>query len=187
MLILQDIRRCTLCRDALPLPPRPIVQGSSLSKVLIAGQAPGRKTHEKGVPFDDASGDRLRDWLGVSRSEFYDPDKFAVVPMGFCFPGTGSGGDLPPLPRCAETWREALLAEMQQVELMLVIGQYAMDWHFSDRGTVTERVSRWREAKPGCLPLPHPSPRNNRWLKQNPWFETELLPELRAQIASLLR
>jgi uracil-DNA glycosylase len=197
MSLVDEIRTCTLCADQLPLEPRPILQGSSKSKVLIAGQAPGRIAHEKGIPFDDASGNRLRDWLGVSRDEFYNPDLFAVLPMGFCFPGSGKSGDLPPLPKCAMTWRDAVLAELRSVELTLVIGRYAMDWHLpsldfsagSSSGSVTSRVLQWRELlrqAPMKVSLPHPSPRNNRWLKRNPWFELELLPELKQSVANLL-
>lgn len=183
--IVEDIRGCTRCRDTLPLPPRPILQASANSKILIAGQAPGRKARDKGIPFDDASGNRLRDWLGVSRETFYDPAQFAVVPMGFCFPGTGKGGDLAPLSICAETWHEALLAELRHVALTLVIGQYAMAWHMPDSGSVTQTVLNWRDSQTK-IPLPHPSPRNNRWLKQNPWFEQELLPDLKKRVSSIL-
>lgn len=183
--IIEDIRRCTLCRDTLPLPPKPILQGSVNSRILIAGQAPGRKAHDKGIPFDDASGNRLRDWLGVPREIFYDPNLFAVVPMGFCFPGTGKGGDLAPPPICSATWHEALLVELRHVVLTLVIGQYAMAWHIPGSGSVTQTVASWRDSKTK-IPLPHPSPRNNRWLKQNPWFELELLPNLKRRVSSIL-
>jgi uracil-DNA glycosylase len=180
-------RRCDLC-PSLPLGPRPILQAHADAKILIAGQAPGSKTHEKGIPFDDASGDRLRDWLGVSKDSFYDATHFAILPMAFCYPGTGKSGDLPPPPICAETWREDLLAGLSKAELTLVIGQYAMDWHFgkSKRKTLTDRVKDWRSAWPKILPMPHPSPRNNRWFKQNPWFETELLPALKQQVEEIL-
>ena len=158
------------------------------ARILIAGQAPGSKTHAKGVPFDDASGNRLRDWLGIDRKTFYDATKFAILPMAFCFPGSSKGGDLPPPKRCADTWRDRLLAGLPNVELTLIIGQYALDWHLSDRqsNTVTETVERWREFWPHQLPMPHPSPRNNRWLKKNPWFGNEVLPELRERVQQLV-
>lgn len=182
-----EISACTVCRD-LPLGPRPIVQLSGQAKVLIAGQAPGRITHAKGRPFDDVSGVRLREWLGVDESEFYDPEKFAIVPMGFCYPGTGTSGDLPPRPECAVTWRERVMQSLQQVELTLVIGRYAVDWHLPHlkRQSITQAAQAWQEAWPGQLVLPHPSPRNNRWLKTNPWFESDVLPVLRQRVGQLI-
>lgn len=184
--LVEAIRSCTLCAANLPLPPKPILQLHPDAKILIAGQAPGRKTHEKGIPFDDASGDRLRQWLGVDRATFYDARKFAIVPMGFCFPGTGKSGDLPPRPECAATWHTQIWETLPKLQLSLVIGQYALDYHFDDRMPVTERVRQWKTLATDKMPLPHPSPRNNRWLRNNPWFEQELLPDLRRQIASLL-
>jgi uracil-DNA glycosylase len=184
---LAEVRSCTLCTD-LALGPQPILQLGPGARILIAGQAPGRKTHHKGVPFDDPSGDRLREWLGVDRDTFYDESAIAIVPMAFCYPGTGKGGDLPPPPRCAQRWRSELLALLPKIELTLVIGKYALDWHLGDAQgkTVTETVRDWGDHWPGVLPMPHPSPRNNRWLKTNPWFETEVLPALRARVADLL-
>lgn len=183
-----EISACTVCRD-LPLGPRPIVQLSGQAKVLIAGQAPGRITHAKGRPFDDVSGVRLREWLGVDENEFYDPEKFAIVPMGFCYPGTGTSGDLPPRPECAVTWRERVMQSLQQVELTLVIGRYAVDWHLPHlkRQSITQAAQAWQEAWPRQLVLPHPSPRNNRWLKTNPWFERDVLPLLRQRVQALTR
>lgn len=186
MKLIEEIRTCTLCEPELPLGVRPILQGAKQSRILIAGQAPGRITHEKGIPFDDPSGNRLREWLGVDRETFYDEKCFAIVPMGFCFPGSGKGGDFAPLPRCAETWRAKLMKQFNQVQLTLVIGKYAIDWHMGKQGTVTEIVGGWREAPIGTLPLPHPSPRNNRWLKSNPWFELELVPELQRRVKLIL-
>jgi len=186
MKLINEIRACTLCAADLPLVPRPILQGSAKSRILIAGQAPGKVAHEKGIPFDDASGNRFREWLGVDKQAFYDADLFAIVPMGFCFPGTGKSGDHAPLSRCAETWRSNLLKQLRGVQLTLVIGQYAQDWHLNRRGSVTEIVQGWRDAPQGYMPLPHPSPRNNRWLKSNPWFEKELLPQLRTRVKDLL-
>jgi uracil-DNA glycosylase len=185
--LLAEVRGCTLCAQHLPLGPRPVVQVHSSARILVAGQAPGRKVHETGVPFDDASGDRLRAWLGVSRETFYDARQIAILPMGFCYPGTGKSGDLPPRPECAPAWREKLLARLKGLELTLVIGQYAQDYHLPDAGeSLTEVVRAWRKHWPRVLPLPHPSPRNNIWLKKNPWFEAELLPVLRDRVAKVL-
>jgi uracil-DNA glycosylase len=152
------------------------------------GQAPGRKVHETGIPFNDPSGDRLRDWLGVDRETFYDDQQVAIVPMGFCYPGTGKSGDFPPRPECADAWRERVLSELNAVELTVVIGRYALDYHLpKTRGqTVTQIVKQWQEYWPNIIPLPHPSPRNNRWLKNNPWFETEVLPALKEQVSVIL-
>lgn len=189
--LLPKVRACTLCAAHLPLGPRPVLQAHATSKLLIAGQAPGRKVHLSGIPFDDASGDRLRAWLGLAREVFYDPRRVAILPMGFCYPGTGTSGDLPPRPECAPAWRAALLGAMPHVQLTLVLGQYALAWHWprADGETVpsvTEAVTAWRSHWPQMLVLPHPSPRNNRWLKQNPWFEQEVLPALRTRVAEVL-
>ncbi len=164
--LLKAVRACTLCRKHLPLGPRPIVQLHPHAAILIAGQAPGRKVHETGVPFNDPSGDRLRQWLGVTREVFYNPRQIALLPMGFCYPGTGAAGDLPPRPECAPAWRGPLLAQLRRVQLTL--------------------VKSWRTHWPELIPLPHPSPRNNRWLGQNPWFERELLPAVRERVAAVL-
>jgi uracil-DNA glycosylase len=190
------IRACRICRDTpagqpLAHEPRPVVMASSQAKVLIAGQAPGTKVHATGLPFNDRSGDRLRDWLGVTRDAFYDARNFAIAPMGFCFPGQDAkGGDLPPRRECAPAWRGELLSLMPQVELVLAIGLYAQRWHLGEarRASLTETVFDWRaifmrNAVPRVLPLPHPSWRNTAWLKKNPWFEEELLPVLRREIA----
>ena len=192
---LARIRACRICRDApqgspLPHEPRPVVVGSTTARVLIAGQAPGTRVHASGVPFDDRSGDRLRDWLAVSRAQFYDPANFAIAPMGFCFPGQDAkGGDLPPRRECAPAWRAGLMERMPQIDLVLVIGQYAQAWHMGKdrRSTLTETVRAWKDVfgrpdVPKVLPLPHPSWRNTGWLKANPWFDAELLPVLRAEI-----
>ena len=185
--LLRDVRACELCAADLPLGPRPILQCHGSARILIAGQAPGRKVHESGVPFQDPSGDRLRAWLGITPAVFYDDRKIAILPMGFCFPGTGTSGDLPPRPECAPAWRLKLLGHLKQLKLTLVIGQYAQQHHMPDAGsTVTEVVQSWREHWPNTVPLPHPSPRNNRWLRQNQWFELELLPALQARVAAVL-
>ena len=188
-LLLQDVQACNICKPVLPFGPRPVLQLHPKASILIAGQAPGRKVHDTGIPFNDPSGDRLREWLGVNRETFYDSRKIAILPMGFCYPGTGKSGDLPPRPECAETWRTKLLTHLPKIKLTLVIGQYAHDYHFQDSSyiTVTETVKAWKEFWPERLPLPHPSPRNNRWLTRNPWFAIELLPALRKQVQAVLR
>lgn len=188
-LLLQEVHACRVCEVELPLGPRPILQLHPKASILIVGQAPGRKVHETGIPFNDPSGDRLREWLGVSREIFYDAKKIAILPMGFCYPGTGKSGDFPPRPECAATWRATLLAHLPKIKLTLVIGQYAHNYHIHDSSytTVTETVKAWREFWPERLPLPHPSPRNNRWLTRNPWFAVELLPALRKQVQAALR
>ncbi|MBX9946559.1 MAG: uracil-DNA glycosylase family protein [Reyranella sp.] len=185
----RNVRACRLCEAALPAGPRPVFQMHPEARVLIAGQAPGRRVHESGVPFDDPSGERLRDWMGIGREAFYDPRRVAILPMGFCYPGTGKSGDLPPRPECAGAWRAQMLAFLPGVRLTLVIGQYALDWHLKDRqgDTLTDMVRNWKAFWPKLLPLPHPSPRNNIWLKKNPWFDRDVLPGLRARVGSLLR
>lgn len=182
-----DIPKCTICKD-LPLGPRPIFQIGEGAKILIAGQAPGSITHKKGRPFDDPSGKRLRQWLGVTEDQFYNPDIFAIVPMGFCFPGTGKSGDLPPRSECEEQWREQILSAMPNIELTLVLGQYALDWHLGDKKskTLTQTVERWQEFWPAILPLAHPSPRNMRWFKNNAWYESDVIPALQKRVQELI-
>lgn len=189
------VRACRICVEnpvgqPLPHEPRPVLRPSSSARILIASQAPGTKVHMSGTPFTDASGDRLRDWLGVSSEEFYDTTKFAIVPMGFCFPGQDAkGGDLPPRRECAAAWRAPLMALMPHIDLVLTIGLYAQSWHMgaARRPSLTETVMDWRTiwdapTIPKVLPLPHPSWRNTGWLKRNPWFEMDLLPFLRSEI-----
>ena len=186
--LLSEVSHCRLCASSLPLGPNPVLQCSASAKILLAGQAPGKTVHNTGVPFDDPSGIRLRDWLGVSRDVFYDASIIAILPMGFCYPGTGASGDLPPRPECAPRWRTPLLAQMKQIELTLVLGQYAQRYHFDTKfRSLTELVRSWKDYWPAMVPLPHPSPRNNRWLRQNPWFEIELLPELKSRIKLILQ
>lgn len=186
--LLQDVRDCQICAEFLPDGVRPIVQVDPGARILIAGQAPGRRVHESGVPFDDPSGDRLREWMGVSRETFYDAKQIAIVPMGFCFPGTGTSGDLPPRVECAEAWRARVLDALKNVKLTLVIGQYAMRWHLNvGRSSLTDTVRDWKAHRPKSLPLPHPSPRNNIWLKKNPWFSAEVLPYLRRRVRTALK
>jgi uracil-DNA glycosylase len=197
-----EIAACRICRDApirgmedrLPHEPRPVAVLSTQARVLIAGQAPGLRVHESGLPFDDASGDRLRQWLDVDRAAFYDRDRFAIVPMGFCFPGyDAKGSDLPPRRECTPAWRERALAAMPQIELVLAVGGYAQAWHMKAirRESMTETVRAWRDSLaiaggPAVLPLPHPSWRNSGWIKRNPWFSEELLPELQQRIKKLV-
>ena len=181
--LLTDIRACTA---DLPHDPRPVLRASTSARICIVGQAPGTRVHASGIPFDDPSGDRLRDWLGVDRGTFYDESRIAIVPMGFCFPGLDAkGGDKPPLKRCARLWREQLFEVLGQIDFTVIIGTYAQAWHLgkSRKKTVTETVAAWREYMPEAITLPHPSWRNNSWLKKNPWFETDVLPVLRAEVA----
>lgn len=185
--LIDQVRHCTLCAEHLPHGVRPVLQIHPNAKILIAGQAPGRKVHESGIPFDDASGDRLRDWMGINKETFYNPEKIAILPMGFCYPGTGKSGDLPPRPESAVAWREKLMQQLPQLELILAIGQYAQAYHLAEKKkTLTETVLNWQDYLvadgPAILPLPHPSPRNNIWLKRNPWFVTDVLPALKKQI-----
>ncbi|WP_164115288.1 uracil-DNA glycosylase family protein [Sphingorhabdus sp. Alg239-R122] len=182
-----EVRGCNICSD-LPLGPRPIFQIDPRARILIAGQAPGRITHHKDQPFDDPSGERLRAWMGIDRSIFYDTSKVAIVPIGLCFPGTGKSGDFAPRAECASAWREKMLARMPDIACTLVIGRYALDWHIGPpkKASLTSIVQDWKTHAPVRWPMPHPSPRNNRWLKTNPWFESDVLPALRARIASLL-
>ncbi|HHF7372414.1 uracil-DNA glycosylase family protein [Legionella pneumophila serogroup 1] len=185
--LLKEVRNCKICKQYLPLGPRPIIQLNKDVKILIAGQAPGKKVHETGIPFNDASGDRLRDWMGIDKNVFYDAKKIAILPMGFCYPGRGKSGDLPPMPECAATWRKRILGELSCVELTLVIGQYAIDWHLGNRQkeSLTATVKNWEAYWPTEIVLPHPSPRNNIWLKKNPWFEQQILPILKKKISSI--
>jgi uracil-DNA glycosylase len=187
-LLLKEVRACTLCAAHLPQGPRPVLQVDAKARILIVGQAPGIKVHMSGVPFDDASGDRLRQWMGISRELFYDAKTVAILPMGFCYPGTGKSGDLPPRRECAPQWRAPLLAAMPNIELTLVIGQYALAWHLPDVDTknLTDTVRVWRDHGPAVVPLPHPSPRNNIWLKANPWFDDDVVPMLQARVQTLL-
>jgi uracil-DNA glycosylase len=185
--LLAEVRGCTLCSADLPLGPRPILQAHPAARVLVAGQAPGSKVHQTGVPFDDPSGDRLRAWMGIDADTFYDPTRIAILPMGFCYPGTGRSGDNPPRPECAVAWRQRLLGRLPNVELTLVIGQYAQAWHLGERcgASLTDTVKAWRSFAPRVIPLPHPSPRNNIWLKRNPWF-AETLVAVKQRVRQLL-
>jgi uracil-DNA glycosylase len=182
-----EVRACTICAPHLPHGTRPVLQLHPKAKILVAGQAPGRKVHESGKPFDDASGKRLREWMGVTEEVFYNPELVAILPMGFCYPGTGKSGDLPPRPECAPAWRDSLLAQLSQLDLSLLIGAYAQEYHMNEKRTsLTDKVKNWRTYWPNTVPLPHPSPRNNIWLKRNPWFEEELVPVLQKKVQTLL-
>ena len=185
-----EIRACQLCKSDMQRAPNPILQVSDTARILIAGQAPGNLADLSGRPFTDPSGDRLRDWLGINEAQFYDASKIAIVPMGFCFPGYDKhGGDIPPMKRCAPTWRAQLLSQMPNLKVTLLVGGYAQKWHLGSRTekTLTATVAKWREfVSEGLFTTPHPSWRNNAWLKRNPWFEAELLPELRAHVQACL-
>lgn len=218
-LLLKEVSQCRRCAD-MPHEPRPVLSATATARILIIGQAPGLKVHQSGIPWDDPSGDRLRGWMGVSASQFYDQSQIAIIPMGFCYPGKGKSGDLPPRKECAPAWHQRLLAHLSQIELTLLIGQYAQHYYLSapDRSalpamdlsiaasevaersltqrslakrsftkqSLTERVKNWRDYLPAVIPLPHPSPRNRFWLQKNPWFEHEVVPFLRAQVADVL-
>lgn len=196
--LVRNIRNCRVCVDhpagrPLPHEPRPVLRVSSTARLAIVGQAPGTRVHASGTPFTDPSGDRLRQWMGVTSDEFYDSTRVAIIPMGFCFPGLSpAGADLPPRAECAPQWRPRLLALLPNIELLLLVGLYAQRWHIAARGNLTETVSDWRrinapqQTGPRFFPLPHPSWRNNGWLKKHPWFEAELLPELRSQVRQFL-
>ncbi len=167
--LLQRVRACTLCAAHLPLGPRPVLQAGSRAKILIAGQAPGRKVHASGIPFDDASGQRLRAWLGLTPAQFYDPELVALLPMGFCYPGSGKSGDLPPRPECASTWRQPLLQRMPQIALTVVLGQYALAWHLPQLPrNITQAVENWRSTWPHTIVLPHPQPAQQRLAEKTP-------------------
>jgi len=184
--LLRDIRACRVCADAFPHAPRPVVQAAPTARLAIVGQAPGVRVHASGRPFTDPSGERLRAWMGVDEATFYDAGRVAIAPMGFCFPGLDAkGGDLPPRKECAPLWHALLFAQLAQVRLVVLVGGYAQRRYLGP-GTLTERVRRWREAGPRYFPTPHPSWRNNAWLKKNPWFEAEALPELRRRVCDAL-
>lgn len=185
--LLGQVRACRHCEPALPLGANPVLRASATARLLIVGQAPGTRVHASGVPWDDPSGDRLRGWLDLAPAAFYDESRIAIVPMGFCYPGKGKSGDLPPSPECAPLWHERILEHMPDVELVLLVGSYAQQHYLGkSRETLTERVRRWRDFGPRFLPLPHPSPRNTLWLRRNDWFEATVVPELRRRVADLL-
>ncbi len=190
MSLLENIAACTVCAPSLPLGPRPVVQAADpRAKILIIGQAPGLKVHLTGIPFNDASGKRLRDWMGVTPEQFYDPSKIAILPMGFCYPGRSKSGDNPPRPECAPLWHERVRAALPDIKLTLLIGTYAQNYYLGSRrkAILGETVRAWRDyIGDGYLPLVHPSPRNQIWLRRNPWFETDIVPYLRSAIVTAL-
>ncbi|WP_298258697.1 uracil-DNA glycosylase family protein [uncultured Litoreibacter sp.] len=189
----KDLARCDICKDRFKAThsnhaPRPVVWFEKSARLLVAGQAPGARVHESGKPFTDPSGDRLRDWMGVTESEFYDVTRIAILPMAFCFPGyNDKGSDLPPPPQCAKTWRAPILAQLPNIRLTLLIGSYAQKYHLGKTATtVTNTVANWRDHGPDIIPLPHPSWRNTAWIKRNPWFEADLLPALKSRVKEAL-
>lgn len=185
--MVEQIKSCDVCQPHLPYQVRPIVQLNPQARILIASQAPGRRAHDSGIPFDDPSGERLRYWLGIDRKQFYDASKIAILPMGFCYPGKGKTGDLPPRKECEPVWRRPILQQLPNIELTLVIGQYAQAYHLgANHDSVTINVQNWQDYWPDILPLPHPSPRNIFWFKRNPWFEEELIPILQQRVKDVL-
>jgi uracil-DNA glycosylase len=187
--LLRAVRACGACAEHLPLGPRPVLSAGVGARILIVGQAPGARVHETGIPWDDPSGVRLRSWMGIDSATFYDASQVAIVPMGFCYPGRGKGGDLPPRPECSELWMDPLLAKLPHIALTLLVGQHAQRRFLGARRkpSLTETTRAWREYAPRYLPLPHPSPRNTPWFQRHLWFEAEVLPEARALVAALLR
>lgn len=184
--LLAEVRSCRHCAD-LPLGPRPVLRAASSARLLIVGQAPGTRVHASGIPWDDASGDRLRDWLGLARTEFYDAGRIAIVPMGLCYPGRGRGGDLPPRAECAPRWHRRILDLLPNLQLTLLIGRHAQEYYLGrGPGSVATRIRDWPMADAQRLPLVHPSPRNRRWLALNPWFEAEVVPLVRARVRDCL-
>ena len=185
--LLQQIRACRICEDHLALGPRPVLRASTTAKLLIVGQAPGTKVHASGKPWDDQSGKRLRNWLGLEPEVFYDETRVAIVPIGFCYPGKGKSGDLPPRPECAQNWHQQLLELLPNIELTLLVGKYAQDYFLkaNAKPNLTQTVANWYEYLPHYMPMPHPSPRNQFWVKHNPWFEQEAVPVVREQIQQL--
>ena len=186
--LLSEVRACRTCEAQLPLGPRPVLRASNTARILIIGQAPGTRVHQTGIPWDDPSGKRLRDWMQIDRDLFYDEQRIAIIPMGFCYPGKGKSGDLPPRPECAPQWHERLLAEMPALRLTVLIGQYAQKYYLeTGPRSLTETVQDWQAGLPEHFPLPHPSPRNIRWFRNNPWFESGVLPAFRRHIRRALK
>lgn len=183
--LLQEVRACRRCEAELPMGPRPVIQHHPDATILIVGQAPGRRVHESGKPFDDPSGVRLRQWMNISAEQFYDPKQLAILPMGFCYPGTGPSGDLPPRKECLP-WRVPLMKMLPKIKLTILLGQYAQRYHFPDhKGSLTDLVKQADVNSDLMIPLPHPSPRNNRWLKQQPWFEKDFIPLFQQRLSKI--
>ena len=186
--LLVSVRNCQHCKESLPLAPKPVLRVNASARLLIIGQAPGIRVHNSGIPWNDPSGDRLRRWLGLSSAQFYDESMIAIMPMGFCYPGTGKRGDLPPRRECAELWHQQLLDRLPNIQLTLLVGQYAQRYYLADNyRSLAERVKHWRDFLPEFMPLVHPSPRNQLWLKKNPWFEKDVIPNLQSAISKLLQ
>ena len=186
--LLSEVRACRLCEPELPLGANPVLRASRTARVLIVGQAPGTRVHATGIPWNDPSGDRLRNWLQLDREQFYDESRIAIVPMGFCYPGKGKSGDLPPRPECARQWHARLLAGMPDIRLTLLIGKYAQNHYLgSKRESLAHTVRHWQDHAPERFPLPHPSPRNLRWFRNHPWFEAEVIPALRERLLIILK
>ncbi|HEY8707138.1 MAG TPA: uracil-DNA glycosylase family protein [Burkholderiaceae bacterium] len=185
--LLEAVRACRACAAHLPLGPRPVLQAGAAARILIIGQAPGARVHASGIPWDDRSGERLRDWMGIDAESFYDKTRVAIVPMGFCYPGRGASGDLPPRRECAQLWQDRLLEQLPQIELTLLVGRYAQAHFLRSAGhsSVTSTTRDWRAHAPCVIPLPHPSPRNIAWFMANPWFDDELVPMLRRSVRKL--
>ncbi len=185
--LLAEIRKCIVCKSYLPNKPRPIIQASSKAKILIIGQAPGQKVQDSGIPWDDKSGDELRRWLNVSKEQFYDSSLFALMPMGFCYPGKGTSGDLPPRPECAPLWHGQVLSQMKNVKLTILIGQYSQKFYLGKdfNPSITENIRNFKKFLPNYLPLVHPSPRNRIWQMKNPWFEKKIIPVLREKVKDI--
>jgi uracil-DNA glycosylase len=187
--LLAKVRACTVCAAHLPFAPQPVLRARASATLMIVGQAPGTRVHATGIPWNDPSGDRLRSWLQLSREEFYDENHIAIIPTGFCYPGKGRGGDLPPRPECAPLWHPPLRAALPQIQLTLLIGRYAQDYYLGDRqeNTLADTVANYRSYLPEFFPLPHPSPRNMRWFKRHSWFEAEVVPALRRRVQAIFR
>lgn len=183
--LLQRVRTCTVCAGLIPFAPRPVLRAQATARLMIVGQAPGTRVQKTGIPWNDPSGDRLRDWLQLSREEFYDESRIAIIPTGFCYPGKGKSGDSPPRPECAPMWHPLLRAALPKVELTLLVGSYAQNYYLRKRRkeSLSDTVRAYAEFLPDFFPLPHPSPRNRFWLRQRPWFDTEVLPALRERVA----
>jgi uracil-DNA glycosylase len=185
--LLRQIHACRVCEPYLPFAPNPVLRAHENAHLLIIGQAPGTRVHETGIPWNDPSGDRLRDWLQIDRERFYDEQQIAIIPMGLCYPGKGKSGDLPPRPECAPLWHDRLQEQLPKLKLRLLVGKYAQDYYLDTRRqSLAETVQHYTDYLPDYFPLPHPSPRNNRWFRNNPWFETEVLPALQAQLANIM-
>lgn len=184
--LIAEISSCDICAETLPLAPKPVIQVHSQAKILIAGQAPGLAAHNSGKAFDDASGRRLRQWMSIDEDTFYNEKLIAILPMGFCYPGKATSGDAPPSKICAKTWRKQALTVMPHIKLTLLLGKHAQNWHLKNNAALTETVKTWKAYAPRVMPLPHPSPRNNIWLKQNPWFGQQVLPQLKKLVANAL-